>query len=374
MKELHQIRQHLHQHPELSGKEVATQKFIRQELELLDASELIDVGKTGLLITFDSGNPGPALLLRADIDALPIRETNTFSYRSEQEGISHKCGHDGHTTVMIGVARHFSQHPPKKGKLSLLFQPAEETGEGAAAVLADPVMQERKYDQAYAFHNLPGFPEGSVVCKPGTFSAGAISVAFSLIGKTSHAAEPERGCNPAPAVADILHCAEKLSQPDSRRDDFALITPVYLHMGERAYGTSPGAAEAHFTLRTWGNDDLHRLEDQLKTDVAAICRERKLRHEVDDFEEFRPNVNTQSGYAVVKKAAESAQLPFREIKEPFRWGEDFGLFTQTLPGAMFGIGSGEKTPSLHSDDFDFPDAIIAPAMQVFINIANEILE
>lgn len=374
MEDLISIRKYLHQYPELSGVEYETQRYLKRHLKKLEVSEILEVGKTGLLAVFKSGNEGPSVLLRADIDALPISEPNTFEHRSKKGRESHKCGHDGHATVMLGVARHFSKNPPQAGVVSLLFQPAEETGEGARAVLSDPQMQERHFDEAYAFHNLPGFERGQVICKSGLFAAGAVSVSFRLYGETSHAAEPEKGKNPALAIAEILKLSESLAEPDKWSDNFKLITPVYVNMGEKAYGTSAGYGEVHFTIRAWHMNKLEELKDQLRQNAREITAKYQLIKETDWFEEFHPNNNSKKAYKNVKNSAQELDYDFNEIEEAFKWTEDFGLISDKFSGAIFGVGAGVDNPPLHSAHYDFPDEIIEPTVKLFVQITQNALK
>jgi len=364
-----QVRKHLHQNPELSTQEHQTQQYLFEQLSSLNYHKLEKVGGTGLLITFKGREEGKSILLRADIDALPIQEVNTFPHKSNTDGVSHKCGHDGHAAIMLGVAQYFSENPINKGELYLIFQPAEENGKGAKAILEDPKFSGVKPHKAYAFHNLPGFALNQVVCKKRTFTAAAKSVILRLKGKTSHAAEPEKGINPGLAVSEILMLSEELSEKDITKDDFALITIVHVNLGEKAYGVSAGYAEVHLTLRSWKNDVMQQLETHLLKRVEEITARHKLELEDEWLEIFHANENDNEAYAVIKEAAEKNKLSFTEKKEPFKWGEDFGLYTEKFSGAMFGIGSGENTPALHNPDYDFPDEIIETGVKMFTEIA-----
>lgn len=373
MEDLISIRKYLHQYPELSGKEYETQRYLKRKLQELNTDELLEVANTGLLVVFKAKKEGRSILLRADIDGLPIQEANDFSHRSKKDQESHKCGHDGHATIMLGVARHFSENPPQSGTLSLLFQPAEETGEGARAVINDRQMQHRHFDEAFAFHNLPGYELGQVLCKPGLFAAGAISVAFHLYGETSHAAEPEKGKNPALAIAELLNLSSELAVTDKWSDEFRLITPVYAEMGKKAYGTSAGYGEAHFTVRTWYMEKLEALKEEMRQRAREIAKKYGLIKETDWFEEFHPNDNDEVSFQKIKASAQELGYDFLHMKEAFKWTEDFGLLSDKYSGAMFCVGAGKNHPALHSPTYDFPDQIIEPTVKLFVSIANKAL-
>ena len=233
------LRRHLHTYPEVSGQEYKTAQFVAARLRKYQPTILLEqVGGTGIIAIFDSGKEGKTLLFRAELDALPIQEVNDFAHRSVYPTISHKCGHDGHTTILLGLAQYIAKQPIQNGQVILLFQPAEEDGTGAEKMLADPKFKGIQPDYVFAFHNLPGYPLHQIVWKKGSFTAAVKSIIIELIGKTAHAAEPEKGINPTLAITEILAKTNALSNNQPDRQDFALITPVHIEMGSIAYGVS----------------------------------------------------------------------------------------------------------------------------------------
>lgn len=369
MLSLKELRRKLHQNPELSGQEKETQKLLKEQLKTCHPDSLIAVGETGLLICFEGKDEGPTILLRADIDALPIAEANDFAHRSQHEGVSHKCGHDGHTTIMVGVARHLGENCPQKGRVYLLFQPAEEVGVGAQKVLDDPQFQKINYDAAFALHNLPGFPLGQIVWRHGNFTPGVKSVAYLLKGREAHAAEPHKGINPAVAMAKILPLAETLSRPDITKSDFRQATVVHALLGEKAYGISPGNGEVHFTIRAWDNEELEKFQAKLDESVMQIAAQHNLECKREWGHEFWPNKSSEAAVKLLVKTAEEEGFDCREIESPFAWGEDFGLFIKDKPGALFGLGAGEDCPVLHHPSYDFPDELIEYGQRLFTALA-----
>lgn len=372
LSELQEIRRYLHRHPEVSSYEKETQKYVKSKLQEMGIENIHEVGDTGLAVFFKGQNPGKKILLRADMDALPIQEVNDFEHRSVNPGVSHKCGHDGHTTIMLGVAAHLHKEGVEKGEVALIFQPAEENGKGAYGVLNDSGFHFQA-DMAFALHNLPGYPLHQVVCKKGSFTAAAKSVILKLHGKTSHAAEPEKGINPGLAIAEILNLSEDLSVKEIENEHFRLITLVHVMMGEKSYGVSAGYGEVHLTLRTWKNDVMEELEKQLMQQVKKICGKRNLRLEEEWLEIFEANENDDEAFEIIKSSAGDLEYDFHVREHPFKWGEDFGLFTKKFKGAMFGIGSGENTPALHNPDYDYPDAITETGINMFISILKKAL-
>lgn len=366
---LKEIRQHLHAHPEVSQKETNTQQFIKQQLlQLLEPSQIKEVGNTGLLIEFNSGKHGKTILLRADIDALPIQEINNFSHKSITDGVSHKCGHDGHTTIMMGVAEVLHHNKIKSGKVYLLFQPAEENGEGAKAVLADKNFPTEPIDYVFALHNLPGIKKGNVVTKEGPFTANVTSIIIKLNGKTAHAAEPEMGYNPSRVISKILNQTELETNNNPAQENFFLITPIHVNMGELAYGISAGYGEVHLTIRSWSPQLMKKKCDDLVNFINQEASKDNLEVALSWTQEFFANINHKEATNQIEEAAKQLEINFEKLQNPFKWGEDFGLFTQKYPGAMFGIGSGENCPALHNPDYDYPDDITETGVKMFTQL------
>src|SRR5699024_9882230 len=200
-----ETRHYLHQHPEVSVCEENTAAYIVETLQKIGLSSIHhDFFEAAILAEISADKPGNTVLIRCELDALPIQETNTnLSYKSNKAGVSHKCGHDGHMTILLGLAEKLKQTPPKTGKVLLLFQPSEENGRGAEGVLKSGILQNYAIDFMFALHNVPGFPLGSVVCRPGSFTPSVESLTVELIGKTSHAGMPEKGVNPALTIAKL---------------------------------------------------------------------------------------------------------------------------------------------------------------------------
>jgi amidohydrolase len=365
------FRRELHQFPEVSGQETQTRNRIKAFVRPFAPDQLTDIAGTGLLLQYGQATDGPVTLIRADIDALPIQEVNTFAHRSQYEGVSHKCGHDGHAAILARLASLLAEKPVTKGRVYLVFQPAEETGEGAAAVLSDPAFADIRPDRAFALHNLPGYEQGVIVCKPGPFTPSVLSMIVTFTGKVSHSAEPENGLNPAYIMAGFMLNARQLQQPDPASDDFALITPVYTTMGELSYGISAGYGEIHLTLRTRTAGRMDALTARLLTELSALSTESGISVDARYTEAFFANENDEQAVAQIRACSLARGYTFVEKQEPFKWGEDFGLFTQTYKGAMFGIGNGIDSPALHNNDYDFNDALIEPAARLFLDLIQQ---
>ena len=366
------LRKSIHAQPEISGEEYETQQKIILYLEQNTTAKISKVANTGVIATFSATTIGPTVLIRGDIDALPIEEVNDFEHRSTKVGVSHKCGHDGHTCILLGLAVLLSQEPLTKGEAILLFQPAEENGMGAEAVLKDPLFSQLTIDYAFALHNLPGYPLHEVVIKEHEFTANVKSIIIQLKGKTAHASEPEKGVNPSLALAELLLYAEKITLNAPEKSDFFLVTPIYLNMGDLAYGISAGYGEVHFTIRSWSTALMEEKSTELVNFINQLCKKHHLEPIVSWTQVFAANINDPEAVTVIKKAAHENQYQLTERPYPFKWGEDFGLFTQRIKGAMFGIGAGVDLPALHNPDYDFPDELIPTGANMFYQIIKKI--
>ena len=368
----YQIRRELHQHPELSGHEARTARFVEDKLQAFHPTKVIrHVGGHGLLVEYFFSEDGPTVLFRADMDAVAVQEPDDIPHHSHTPGVAHKCGHDGHTTILLRFARMLSERPLPKGRVLLLFQPAEENGSGSKAVLDTKVLDYYKIDKAFALHNIPGYPASAVLCKEDSFTCAVVSVSITLTGKTSHAAEPQKGISPIPATLNIVDELLRWNNTDIQSDDYFLSTIVEIHVGEEAYGVSAGNSVIRATLRAKTDKLLHQHAQQLKELVATECkRTPDLQHEMEWLEPFSANENDPQSVGMIKNAALRNNLPYIELQTPFSWGEDFWLFTQQYKGAIFGLGSGENCAPLHSPQYDFPDEVIETGATLFYTIAE----
>jgi len=369
-----EFRKELHSSPELSGKEKYTAKKIKNYIQAFNPNKIVEkIGGSGIAFVFDSEQPGPNIMFRCELDALPILEVNKFKHRSINNGVSHKCGHDGHMAVMVGLAKLISFTPPPKGKVTLLFQPAEETGQGALKVIEDPKFKKITPDYIFAFHNLPGFAKNKLIVKEGVFSYASSGLIVRLTGKTSHAAEPEKGMNPAFAVSAIIKAIETFSIMRGNTKPMIIVTPIHIKLGERAFGTSPGFAELMFTLRASTDKDFQYIKSILEKTVNENATSYGLKVDFEWVEEFPVTQNHTQCNQYIVDAANDLGFPLHYLKEPFRWSEDLGHFLTQYPGALFGIGAGIDTPALHNPDYDFPDEIIKTGIQLFSRIYQKIL-
>lgn len=367
------FRHELHRNPELSGRERETGKRIREAVGKSKPDHVIDnIGGNGIAFIFDSGEPGPVVLFRCELDALPIKEVNTFEYHSLHPGVSHKCGHDGHMAILTQLSARIARERPQHGKAVLLFQPAEETGTGAEQVVNDPKFQEIAPDYAFALHNLPGFRKHDIIVRENTFASASKGMIIRLQGKTAHAGEPENGINPSLASADIIKKFNELSGSTDFKD-FTLITLIHVKIGERAFGTSAGYGEVMATLRSYRNDDMKELTKKAEAIVHSVAREEQLEYEIEYTEAFLATENNQDCNQIIEQAASENHFYIDKQDHTFRWSEDFSHFTTRYKGCLFGLGSGLNQPQLHNPDYDFPDDIIETGSLMFFTIYKKLL-
>ena len=319
---------------------------------------------------FDSGEPGPTILFRSELDALPIHETGTPEWRSQIDGKGHMCGHDGHMAILCGLARRLQAERPARGRIVLMFQPAEETGAGARGVVDDPRFAAIHPDFAFGLHNLPGMPLGHAGLKAGPFCFASEGMEIRLTGWTSHAAHPEDGRSPAAAMAGLVAGLPNLPAELGMQPGEGLVTLSHARLGEPAFGISPGEARIMATLRAQTDELQERLMAAARAMAEEAARSAGLEIAITASERFAACVNDETATAMLREALSETGTEFSELAGPFRWSEDFGVFGSACPSAFFVLGAGEEHPQLHNPDYDFPDEIIPTALAVFERLAR----
>src|SRR3989339_42621 len=368
------IRQSLHQNPELSGSEEFTSEALKRTIIRHQPDEIIDnMGGYGVAFVFKGKSEGPCILFRAEMDALPIREINCIDYASRADGIGHQCGHDGHMSILVGLAELISNNRPTKGKVVLLFQPAEETGEGAIAVINDPNFQRILPQYCFSLHNIPGFPKGSILVKNQTFTAASQGIKVKLTGKTSHSAEPELGISPAMAVAKIIEELTKLPEKKQLFNDFVLTTIVHASLGDKSFGTTPGHAEIMITLRSFDDADMIKLIAHTQNTIRDVSELHHLQSEISITDIYPSTQNDPTLVKLLSEHAEQLGYELVKMEKPFPWAEDFAQFSQRFKSAIFGLGAGTDHPKLHNADYNFPDEIIPYGVHLYYSVYVDLL-
>ena len=368
-------RRMLHRHPELSGQEAGTAARVVEMLGATRPDRIVTgLGGDGVAATYDSGKPGPHVMLRCELDALPIEEISDAAHRSTVSGVAHLCGHDGHMALLAGMARLLGRQRPSRGAVTLMFQPAEEDGAGAARVVADPRFAEMRPTHAFAIHNMPGFPLGHVTLGEGPVMCASRGMRVVLTGRTSHASEPEKGVSPMQALALLMPRLAALSHGRPETDpDFTLATICHARLGEPAFGVAPGEAELFVTLRSLRDDRMARLVADAEEMVREVADRNGLSVAIDYNDVFVTTENTAKAAEIARKALDRIGISHDASGLPFRPSEDFGRFGGECELAMLFLGSGVDHPALHNPDFDFPDDLIPIGTRIFAAIVDQVM-
>lgn len=372
--ELTEFRRKLHTVPEVSGEEVKTAKLIVAALEPLAPTKIMtDLGGHGVAAIFDSGTEGPTVLFRAELDALPIHEITDIPWKSTITGKGHMCGHDGHMTMLLALGRQLSRTPVAHGRVVLMFQPAEEDGSGARAVVADPRYAEIRADWAFAIHNEPGRPLGFVSTRPGLINCASQGLEIKLTGKTAHAADPEDGISPARAVAELIPQLDDLSTGGPISDAFRLVTITHVQIGEPSFGIAPGDATVFATLRTANDPAKESIANDARALAKSVAEKYDLKVSFAVVDDFAASINDPEATQVARDAMNALSIANGEDGLPMRASEDFGVFGWDAKAAMLCMGPGENHAALHNPDYDFPDDLIPIGGALFNQIARDLL-
>ncbi|MBQ9028218.1 MAG: M20/M25/M40 family metallo-hydrolase [Lachnospiraceae bacterium] len=393
------LRHELHMYPELSMQERDTAERIKRFLR--DNTHLQIVDRGNWFYAFKEGkNPGQKIAFRADMDALPIAEDRTLRYHSRNAGVSHKCGHDGHCAALCGLALELDKKETESD-IYLIFQPGEETGRGA--LLCRELIREEGITQIFAFHNLGGYSEGSVVYRPGLTQPASEGLRICFTGKASHASAPEEGVNPSGVIARVILRAEELldelssdrsgdryndragdqlddqsedrpgdqsdDRPSDRPDGMLLCTITGVSVGTGDFGISPGEGELSMTLRAEKEDRMKYLERQIIGFAEEEAKKVGLRTEWSIHDYFPETRNDARCLAAAIGAASDLGMNVIRMKDMWRASEDFGWYLKECPGAIVYIGNGEDYPPLHTVGYDFNDRILEKAVDLFAALA-----
>jgi amidohydrolase len=366
LRKLIALRHDLHRQPELSGEERDTAERVLAALSPTRPDRVLTgLGGHGVAAIYDSNVAGPTVLFRSELDALPIQELGDVPHRSTVPGKAHLCGHDGHSTILVGFAHYLGRQRPRRGRVVLLFQPAEEDGSGAAAVIADPRFAEIRPDYAFSLHNAPGLPLGVSFLSDGPTNCASSGLKIQLTGSPAHASQPENGRSPLMAVAHLLPALQACGTGGPLTPDFSLVTVTHARMGEPVFGIAPGYAEIRATLRTVTDDRMAALCAKVEHLVNTTGRENGLAIEMDYADVFQACTNDPDAVSRFRAGLDRAGLPHEVKPAPQRGSEDFGRFGAGAKAAMLYLGAGTACEKVHTPAYDFPDALIPIGVQAF---------
>ncbi|MGC1489492.1 MAG: amidohydrolase [Albidovulum sp.] len=374
LKDLVAFRHELHRHPELSGQEHETARRVVAALQPLNPAHIVtDLGGHGVAAVFEGKERGPTVLFRAELDALPIQEISAVPWASLVPGKGHLCGHDGHMSMLMGLGRLIARAPVARGRLVLMFQPAEEDGSGARAVVADPAFAAIAPDWAFAIHIEPGKPFGHVSTRAGLINCASQGLIIRLAGKTAHAASPEDGVSPALAVAELIPALSGLGAGGKLDDAFTLATVTHVRIGAPSFGIAPAEAEIYVTLRTAHDAAMADMAQKARGLVMGIAQSHGLGLSFEVRDDFAASINNADATDIAVAAMRAIGVVSGSEGLPMRASEDFGVFGQGAKAAMLCLGPGEDYAALHNPDYDFPDDLIPVGCAIFERIARDLL-
>ena len=373
--EMVEIRRDIHRHPEIGRNEVRTSALIRKKLEEygVDAIER-PVPTAVVALIHGARGSGRCVALRCDIDALPVQEETGLPYTSENPGIMHACGHDGHTAMLLAAAAHLAQTRHFSGTVHFVFQPAEENLGGARKMVEEGLFERFPMDAIYALHNWPGIPLGEVALSDGAMMASLDAFEITLRGKSCHAAMPESGADPIVAAAQLIMALQTIPSRRLSPQDSAVVSITQINGGE-AINVLPDTVVLRGTFRCLSNRVRARVRELIESYVATQPQVSDVQGEISWF----------PGYPVTKNHALQAQQ-VREVAvatlgaEAVRWNqapsmasEDFACMLEACPGAYFWIGTDGETPSkpLHNASYDFNDALIGPGVAMWVGLVEK---
>lgn len=367
-------RRHLHQHPELGQNCQETAAYVVERLREFGVDEIHEgIAVSGVVAIINGQGDGPTIGLRADMDALPITETSGKPWASTRPGKMHACGHDGHTTMLLGAARYLAETRKFSGRVALIFQPAEETGGGAELMVEEGVHQRFDLAQIYALHNAPGTPVGQFYTTPGPIMAAADSWHVDILGVGGHGAFPHETCDPIPAALAIAQSFATIVSRNVRARDEIVLSVTQIHTGT-ADNVIPESAYLGGTLRTFDKEvqalAVKRMEEIVAGHATAFGVKATLRVEWG----YPPTVNTpeQTGFAADIAREVAANGVSQTDAEPEMGAEDFAYFLEHVPGSYLFVGNG-NTAGLHMPDYDFDDAAAPYGASFFARIAERSL-
>ena len=364
-------RRHLHAHPELSLHEKDTAAFVCARLAELGIGFTAGVGGHGVVATLRRGQSNRSVGLRADMDALPIRESTGVPHASRHRGVMHACGHDGHTASLLGAAALLALDESWTGTIQLVFQPAEEGSGGALAMIADGLFERFPMERVYAYHNWPGLAAGTVAVHDGVVMAAGARLEFRVRGHAGHAALPHLTRDPMLTSAHLLVALQSVISRNVDPLDAAVVSICTMESGT-AINQIPQDAVMRGTMRSQSAHTRDVIEDAIHRVAAGIAQTFGMRIEVDIQRGVEVTQNTREDADIAAAAAASAGLAVRRDLPSAMTGEDFCWFLQQRPGAFVWIGNGpaDGGRELHSPDYDFNDAILPAAATYLASVAK----
>ncbi|RCW68680.1 M20 aminoacylase family protein [Pseudorhodoferax soli] len=375
------IRRDIHAHPELAFKESRTAAVVEKALRSWNIKVHAGLGKTGVVGILRKGNSKRAIMLRADMDALPIQEENSFDHRSQHAQTMHACGHDGHTAILLGAARELAQLESFDGTVYFLFQPAEENGNaGAKAMINDGLFEKFPVDAIYGMHNWPDLPVGKFGVVPGKMMAGAAKFKVTINGAGGHAALPHIARDPVPPMIALAQAIQTVLTRDLRPLDCAVISITQVAAGGAAHNIIPATASLGGSIRAFEDGVFDTIEGRIQELAESIAKAHRCTAQVEITRSYPPLINSQLEFeAAVHSLRAIAGEPNVEVIEPVMGSEDFSYYLQKKPGCFVFIGNGDANGtglgpcSLHNPNYDFNDLAIPVGVRYWCGLVESLL-
>lgn len=359
------LRHELHKYPEPSNKEVWTKQHLMDFLKEHTSLEIVDRGLWFYAI-YHAGKDKKNIAFRADFDAILMPEGIELPYGSLNPGVSHKCGHDGHSSTLAGFALEVDQNGADKN-IYFLFQHAEETGDGAAE--AKVFIKEHNIEEIFAYHNSSGLKKNSINVIDGTNNFASRGMIIHMEGKATHASQPEFGRNPAYAIAKIINSIPELTLQENNKG-LVLCTVIQVDIGERAFGIAASKGDLLLTVRAQYEEELDLLVKNLEEISLKEGQKDGLKVSFSYSDVFPVTSNHKESVDKIRKVAIDKGFELVEMKIGSRGSEDFGHYLKETKGAICYIGNGEDYPQVHTTEYDFPDDIIETAVELFKGLAE----
>lgn len=378
-----QIRRDIHAHPELCFEEERTSALIAEKLAEWGVQVHRGLGKTGVVGTIQSGISGQAIGLRADMDALPILEANRFPHVSTRPGKMHACGHDGHTAMLLAAAKYLAQTRNFEGTVNLIFQPAEEGGGGADAMIKDGLFEWFPMQSVYGMHNWPGLPVGQFAVSAGPVMAAFDTFKIIIRGKGCHAALPHLGLDPVPVAAQIILAFQTILTRSANPLDSGVLSVTTVHVGETD-NVVADCCELTGTLRAFSADLMALMQQRMQAITEHTCLAHGMSGEIEFFKGYPPTVNHVESVDLSRKVM-AAIVGEQQVavQQPVMGAEDFAFMLQKVPGSycFIGNGSGEHRRQghgtgpcmLHNSSYDFNDEILALGATYWVRLVETVL-
>jgi hippurate hydrolase len=371
--ELTEWRRQIHAHPELGFQEKRTSDLVADKLAGFGIEVHRGLGKTGVVGRLRVGNSPRTIGLRADMDALPIQEANTFAHRSQNEGRMHACGHDGHTTMLLGAARYLAQTRNFDGTVHLIFQPAEEGLGGAAAMIKDGLFDEFPCEVIFGMHNRPGLAVGKFQIRPGAMMAGGAFFDIAIAGRGAHGARPESGVDPVVVASHITAALQSIVARNVRPVDTAVVSVTKIHAGD-AYNVIPEKAVLGGTVRCFSNATMDLIEERMRQIAEGVAAGLGASASLDFRRLFPALVNhADETRFIADTAAELVGEDNVNRQGPLTMAsEDFSYMLERCPGAyiQIGNGDGEGGCEVHNSGYDFNDAALPYGAALFARLVE----